>query len=419
MENADSLSLDQAQALGRPRLRLTRWSWLDGLFVLLALGAIKRTFHDSQLNDEDFHVYWKAASVWLAGGNPYAYTAADQGFVFKYPPWLLPLFLPVGLLSYETARLVWYAVQLFCVGYAVRWCVRQGVARRLAISVAFIFWWMFHAHFSAGQFTLVILTVALWTHPRAKNPESRGTGLREAFLTYILSAKVFSLYTLAGIWRNFLKIGPWLWGAGLFVTCHLLLLAVSIKNGAVDPSLQGIAHSLIQTYRDFMVAATSGGAELGAIIVRGQGNHGLTALVLRTLDVNSLSFASDMITSASLMLLFGTLWQRFSRGLNEAERWAGWIALALIVHPLAWHHSFVLAYPLCALSLSRASATRRKGLILLSLLGACCIGIFIPQVLGKTLVKPIELAGVKSWGVVIAGVALILSSRAASQEATR
>ena len=198
-----------------------------------------------------------------------------------------------------------------------------------------------------------------------------------------------------------------------------MLLAVSLKNGALEPSLHGLAASLAGTYRDFMAAATSGGAELGAIIVRGQGNHGFTALVLRSLQIDSLSFASDVITSAALMLLFGTLWHRFSRELTPAERWSGWIGAGLIVHPLAWHHSFVLAYPLCALSISRATSTGRRGLIALSLLGACCIGIFIPQVLGHTLVKPLELAGIKSWGVVIAATALALASRSSARGQVR
>lgn len=370
----------------------------DALFIVLALGAIKRTFHDSQLNDEDFHVYWQAASHWLAGTNPYAFTAADQGFVFKYPPWLLPLFIPIGLLSFETARVVWYFVELFSVAYAVLWCVRNGVARRLAVFVAFVFWWMFHAHFSAGQFTLVLLVAALWAYPK---PGTR-SGFREAWLTYFLSAKVFSLYTLAGIYKRFLKPGPWLTGIALFVAAHAVLLSVSWHTGGAG---------LVGMYRDFMLAAASGGAELGAIIVRGQGNHGLTALVLRTLGVNSLSFVADALTSAVLACVLGVIWARVSGILTDAERWTGWIGIGLIVHPLAWHHSFVLAYPLCALSLQRCFATGRRGLVLASLLGACCIGIFIPQVLGKTLVRPLELAGIKSWGVIIAAAALVRAAR--------
>jgi hypothetical protein len=393
----------------RPWLPPWAARFCDLLFAVLALGAIKRTFHDSQLNDEDFHVYWQAAHRWLTGTNPYAFTAADQGFVFKYPPWLLPLFIPIGLLTFETARVVWYCVEWACIAYAILWCVRQGAKPRLAVFVAFVFWWMFHAHFSAGQFTLVMLVAALWTFPR---PEGHaGTfgalGIREALLAYVLSAKVFSLYTLAGIWRRFLKPGPWIAGLSLFAVTHLILLAVSLATGGT---------SILGTYRAFMTAAASGGAELGAIIVRGQGNHGLTALVLRTLGVDSLSFTADILTSAALAIVLGSIWTRVSGPLSDAERWSGWIGVGLIVHPLAWHHSFVLAYPLCALSLQRTVLSGRKSRIALSLLGACCIGIFIPQVLGKTIVKPLELAGIKSWGVILAATALVLAARQAAKK---
>lgn len=400
----------------------TRTVWrsrlLDALFIGLALGAIKRTFRDSQLNSEDFHVYWKAAYVWLQGQNPYAYTPADQGFVFKYPPWILPIFTPLGFMGFETAKIAWYLVELACVAYAIVWCIRQGVPRRIAAFVACLFWWMFHAHFSAGQFTIILLVVALWAHGGAQAGRADGRmvtargrpsvwapggGLRETILAFILSAKVFSLYTLTGIWRRYLKPLPWLAGIGLFVLMHAIVLAVNAKLGG--------ATSLARIYRDFMDAASSGGAELGAIIVRGQGNHGFTALVLRTLDVDSLSFASDMIASAALFIPLAYFWSKQSRVLNESEKWVGWIALALIVHPLAWHHSYVLAYPLCALSLARAASSGRRKLIGLSILGACCIGIFIPQVLGKTLVKPIELAGIKSWGVILSAVAMVLAAK--------
>lgn len=373
---------------------------LDALFILLALGAIKRTFQDSQLNSEDFHVYWKAAHAWLQGANPYAFTAADQGFVFKYPPWILPLFLPIGLIPFEAAKVAWYFVGLACVAYTIQWCVRQGAPARVAAFTTCLFWWMFHAHFSAGQFTMVLLVTALWAHGGNSEANSHRSGLREAVLAYILSAKVFSLYTLTGMWRRFVRPAPWIAGMGLFVLTHAIVLAVNVKTGA--------SLSLPEIYRDFVAAASSGGSELGTIIVRGQGNHGFTALVLRTLQVDSLSFASDMFTSLALLIPLSILWAKKSAILRPAERWSGWLALALIVHPLAWHHSFVLAYPLCTLSITRA---RRTSALWLAVLGACCIGIFIPQVLGHTLVKPIELGGVKSWGVVLSAISLVWAAR--------
>ncbi|MGK5083197.1 hypothetical protein WDW37_07805 [Bdellovibrionota bacterium FG-1] len=381
--------------------------WIDVLFGILALAALKRMFRDSEAYAEDFHVYWKAAHIWLAGGNPYAFTTEDHGFVFKYPPWILPLFLPIGALSWEAARHSWFGIEVLCLAYTLFWCVHQGVPRRLACFVGCLFWWMIHAHFAAGQFTLILLTASLWAYPADLRPQDpatlqQGTGFREGLLAWVLSAKVFSLFTLGGIWRRFLRPAPWLWASLIVITSHAILVLVSWKTGQ---------QSLTQYYRDFSMAASSGGSQLGAEIVRGQGNHGLTALILRTLKVSSLSATADIVTAGSLALILGTLWQRNSARLTEAERWAGWIALALIVHPLAWHHSFVLAYPLCTLAVARAVKIGNRRLIAIAILGTCCIGIFIPQVLGKTLVKPLELAGIKSWGVIIAAISLVLSAK--------
>jgi hypothetical protein len=384
---------------------------LDALFLVLAAFAIRRTFHDAENYAEDFHVYWKAAHTWLAGGNPYAFTAEDRGFVFKYPPWILPLFLPLGALEWEWARRVWFVTEILTIAYAIRWCVRNGAPRHLAAFVACLFWWMFHAHLSAGQFTLILLQISLWAYPADVRPGDpvtlrTGSGFREGTLAFFLSAKVFSLFALVGIYRRYLRPGPIAWGVGLLAAAHGLLLWMSHATGS------GL--TIPDYYRGFAAAAASGGAELGAVIVRGQGNHGFTAMILRALGVDSLSFLSDMVTSASVAAVLGLLWHKLARGLTEAERWAGWIGVALVAHPLAWHHSFVLAYPLCALALARASSVKRKDLMALAVFGTCCIGVFIPQVMGgKEAVRPFELAGMKSWGVVLAAVSLALAARAA------
>jgi hypothetical protein len=97
--------------------------------------------------------------------------------------------------------------------------------------------------------------------------------------------------------------------------------------------------------------------------------------------------------------------------MTVAEKWTGWLGVGLITHPLAWHHSYVLAFPLCALSLDRAIQNRNNRLIALSALGILCIGIFLPNVIGMTLATPLELVSVKSWGVVFSAVALVSAKR--------
>jgi hypothetical protein len=382
--------------------------FLDALFIVLAIAALKRTFVDAENYAEDFHVYWKAANTWLHGGNPYAFTAQDAGFVFKYPPWILPLFLPFGAMEWEWARRAWFVVEVACVQYILRWVIRHGVSRSLAATVACLFWWLTHGHFAAGQFTLVLTCVALWSWPagiREGDPQTltQGNGFREGALAFIFSAKVFSLFSLLGIRRRYFRLGPWVWCIGMVTLAHGLLIAVARHAGN--------SMSIVDYYRSFMLAATSGGAELGAEIVRGQGNHGFSALILRTLQVDSTSFACDALTSLIVVAVLGILWERYARGLTSAEHWAGWLGIGLVAHPLAWHHSFVLAYPLCALAIAGSHRVKDRKLIAMAWFGTCCIGIIVPQVVGKTIVKPLELGGMKSWGVVLAAVALAAAAR--------
>jgi hypothetical protein len=72
---------------------------------------------------EDFGAYWSAARLNVSGGNPYSaddlrplQQAIDPNrthilYVFT-PPWSLGLLLPLGLLDFTRARLLWMSVQI-------------------------------------------------------------------------------------------------------------------------------------------------------------------------------------------------------------------------------------------------------------------------------------------------------------------
>jgi hypothetical protein len=64
------------------------------------------------------------------------------------------------------------------------------------------------------------------------------------------------------------------------------------------------------------------------------------------------------------------------------------------------------------LALARTCAAKNRTHLGLSIAGTCLIGILVPQLWGAPFVKPIELAGNKCWGVVLAAAALVLSARA-------
>jgi hypothetical protein len=370
--------------------------WAPYLAAVLGLAASIRLVRAGYVDSMDFAVYWKAAHLWISGVSPYLYTAAERGFVFKYPPWILPAFFPFGFLSQPVSQLVWAGVELLCLYYAIFRLIRLGLSAWTTIITAFLFWWIWLAHFYAGQFTIVLMACALWAIPEAT------TG-KLATLASVFTSKVFSLVSLVGLWRKYLNWRVLAAGFAIFVVLNVIVFAVLRTHG--NPVSPG------DFYRQWIQAGTSGGAELGEIVIRGQMNHGFTAGLLRAFHVDPKATWIDQLVALGLAVVFSGLWFRFSRGLDSLESWVGWLGVGLIVHPLAWHHSFVLAYPLCAVALDRSLKSRDRVAIGLALFGTCCIGILIPNVIGTTLVRPLELVSIKSWGVCFAGAGLCLARR--------
>ncbi|MDR3605826.1 MAG: glycosyltransferase family 87 protein [Oligoflexia bacterium] len=363
------------------------------LLALAALRLVRAGIADSM----DFNVYWKAAQQWAGHGvSPYLYGAADRGFVFKYPPWILPLFFPFGWMSETASRAAWAGVELLCLGYSVWKLIRFGVDRRVAAGVAFAFWWIWLAHFYAGQFTIVLLAVALWAIPVGR-PAS---AFNLSALGVIFTTKVFSLISMIGLLPKLLR--PKTIATGVLLVAALNFWVMAWFR------LHGNDIGIVELYRQWMQAAGSGGQELGDIVVRGQMNHGFTAGILRALGISAKDTRFDPWIALGLGAIFSVIWWRVCqvRRLSLIESWVGWLGIGLIVHPLAWHHSFVLAYPVCVVALDRAIVSKNGKIIALAALGICCIGIFIPNVIGPDLVKPLELVSVKSWGVCFSAAAL-------------
>ncbi|OFZ20391.1 MAG: hypothetical protein A2X94_05245 [Bdellovibrionales bacterium GWB1_55_8] len=386
----------------RSRKTIERFGWgaLALISLLLAVRLVYFAFQVSQ----DFEVYWRAVRYWLAGESPYTIRPEDLGFVFKYPPWMIPVLLPFGWMSWSVAKIVWALIEILLIGYSARRLLRLGLSRKSVLWTTFLFWWIWLAHVTAGQITVALMAAALWAfEPGTPNGKGAKNPFRLSVLVVLFSSKIFSLISLLGIYRRLIQARVIAFGLIFLLLSHLVVLGVYRLAGS-DIGLVGL-------YQQWMAAAASGAAELGEEVIRGGGNHGFTAGVLRNLQVDARSTKIDYLVFAVLGLIFGFLWTRFSRGLPELDRWLGWVALGLIVHPLAWHHSFVLAFPFCALSLHRSLESRSRRNVALSVLGICCIGILIPQVIGKEWVRPLERVSVKSWGVFFSALGVLLSAR--------
>jgi hypothetical protein len=382
---------------------------LDVVLLICSALLTYRLLYKAWIGSTDFHVYWQASQDWLNGTkSPYYFDASTKGFVFKYPPWSLPIFAPFGMMSFDAAKMAWAFLELLCLIYTVYKMIFFGIRKEIAFLVAVTLWWIWQDHFWSGQLTILLLASALWITDSLSKDSNEKSPWKLSITSYLFTAKIFSVFTFLGNWRKFLDLRV-IFGTAALCAVPTLVTWMVMRNH--DPSL-----SLISVFQQFAAAAKSGGAELGEHVVRGQLNHGFTAAILRTFHVDSTQSIYDAAVCIGLTAIFGYIWNKFRRDLTEREFFFGWIALALITHPLAWDHSFILAYPLCAASLERAVQTKNRQLMALSFFGCVCIGLLIPNVIGTEAVKPFEYIAIKSWGVVFSAIALVLSQRALSEK---
>jgi hypothetical protein len=358
--------------------------------VLLATAAAVRLVRQALSDSLDLHVYWTAVQYWVSGISPYHYTASDSGFVFKYPPWILPLLWPMSFLSFRATAILWLGLEFLCVGYGFSWLLKHKARLGPVILVTAAFWWIWMGHFSSGQFTLPLMAAGLGLSSAGGSSRRTRSTPSIAFMAIIQSAKVYTLACFLGEPR--MKRATF-W----FSLLGMVALSLSILYW-VSPLHQAPLPYLVSIFQDWKLAAGSGATELGESVVRGQGNHGFPALILRHLDPHGQRLNLDLLVAALLVAILGAAWKIFSKPISPSRRWVGWLALTVVVHPLAWHHSFVMTYPLCALALSDALDRKNKFAVVLAFFGLCCITLFIPQVIGHDLVRPLELAGIKSWG---------------------
>ena len=356
---------------------------LDGrasVFFALLLSFIGGValLRDTAYQGQDFEVCWKAVHH-LLSGEPVYDLIRDGAMVYKYPPWIVTVFLPLGFLSVVTAKWIWGVIELLSLAYVVKWLLRRGYSKRVTASVGFAFWGIWAVHFMDGQISLTILALILWAFDRRQLT----VGI------WALSSKVFSGFSLLGF-PGFLKVSPkQLLLIGL-VLCGLSAPAVFVAPG----------HSPVSLFHSWSVAASSGGLLFDGEKVRGRDNQGMPAMILRTLGIKAANTNADLLFFFICALGLGAYWGLRSKALNEDERWLGWIALSTVVHPLAWFHYFVLAFPLAVVSIDAAMKTKNRRMIITGLIALAMVALVTRKTLGYT-GERMELYSIKSWGVLL------------------
>ncbi len=371
-----------------------------GFWLLLILLAVALASNTAK-NAPDFTVYWNTAHLFVTEGAPIYSVARDGMMTFKYPPWILPLFLPLGCLPLAAAKLIWGGVEAMSLVFVALW-LKKRVSLGL-LSLSLVTWsgiWTVHAF--DGQVSLPLTALALALLPVYQHQLRNCATL---LLSYALSIKLVTLFPLLGF--------QWKRGDVRRVACLLVLL-----TGLSIPAF--LAHH--QSFSDLMAsyrAATGPGIDAAGVVkisVKGSQAQGLVSMLFRLFELDEQQTGLMLALTLALSLVLAVFWRLRSQHLSADQRWAGWLALSATVQPLAGFHSFVLAFPLATLTLHGCvnacqehddpshptlHKAEKRTLIALSVLGILMIAAFTQKTLGSTTGALLQRLSVKSWGVLL------------------
>ncbi len=357
-------------------------------------------------------MYWHMAERVLAG-QPLYLPEIDLSHGFKYPPWILPLFLPLGALPLWIAQIIWAFFSILSMWASFYWIIRKLSCSvgHLAL-VLILTWGIWMNHFNYGQINTLTLAGLLWLwHPHLSvQPLWRRVGL-----IWVSTIKITSVF----VFLHFKKDRSWLYPFAISILVFLLLSLPALINSPPPRFLNLLC--------DWSAIAGSGLKGFGPEVIRGRLNQGLPVLFGRLCkfwNVNPMSNLPELLGLLIVATSLGIWWKRVSRILSPIASWCGWIAWLCLINPLSWSHNFVLGFPLMVLAFQTAWQARRPGPMILVSCGLICVGLlssntarsigeffnqgetFVPWVYG------IECLSIKSLGLLMCGHGLLLSVRA-------
>jgi hypothetical protein len=371
---------------GRSRIAL---GFLGLVVVWYSVMLIARTVS----RGDDFLVFYKVAQRFWDGVRPYDQVTFGN-MVFKYPPWILPYFLPFGFADLATARTLWGLIEAGSfVAIVAR--IHQGFAGfpsvRPWIQGLFLLtlFELFGNHGTTGQITLLVVALAIWADP------IKSSFLRFFFLATALSAKITSLFPLIYALKRKKLVRTVLVTGVLFFILSLPIYFKSYERryGVMREEWTAAMFSGTQDVNSVRIGFTTREVQ------------GLPSLLLRKGGLEEKEPMHVLFATALSFLLIGGAWAWFSRGLRPAAQWMGWIALLPAVQPLAWFHVFIFGYPLLVIGAEMALRDQRKETRTWRFIGFFSAALLMGAVNLKTmgaLGGELEFASVKLWGLLAA-----------------
>ena len=377
---------------------------LGALIVLAGAVALLR---DTALQGQDFAVFWRAARTLWSGQSLYD-LERDGAMVFKYPPWIATFFTPFACLPLDAAKWVWGAVELAALAYCVKWLSRRVHHEGILWIAVFGFWGIWAVHAMDGQINLVLLAGVLWAW-------ESDTVFARVTAIVLLSTKIFTGFALIAWFlrdirrsKGGLSLQAAVWAVAVFVVFSFpAVLSQNVSRASSGSRVEKLSTS-------WWDAAASGGTQFEGEKIRGRGNQGFPALILRAMAVPARETRWDLVLfavtafAASGAFVWASTWVTAEESVGLA------LGLMVVAHPLAWFHLYVFAFPLTVLALERAWDSRKWQIVTCAFLGAFLLAAISRKTLGVFGAR-LELFSIKAWGVLFLAYALVQAVRIKSR----
>lgn len=377
---------DKEQAALHVRIHL---GLLVGVVLFLSAVLIARTLS----RGDDFLVFYKVAQRFWDGVRPYDQITFGN-MVFKYPPWILPAFLPFGFFDLWAAKLLWGLVEatsLILVVIRIHRGIENLRSVRPWVQALFLLtlFGLVGSHGMTGQITLSVLAITLWVDP------VRSSFLKFFALLWGLSAKVTSLFPLIYLLvarPKRKKVVVTAFFCGLF----FLILSLPVYFRSYDRHYGALRD-------EWSAAMFSGTEDVNSVRIgfTTREVQGLPSFLLRKTGLDERKSSHVLFAITFSALLISGLWYALSRRLDSRAQWIGWLALLPAVQPLAWFHVFLFSYPLLVFGTEAALRSMRPRIALGFFVSTLMIGAVTEKTLGA-LGASLEFFSVKLWGLLLA-----------------
>lgn len=306
----------------------------------------------------DFLAFYSAAQLTLHGQIMHIYDASSltslqhiivphavgaQGYMsFLNPPIIAVFLSPLALLSVNTARLVWLAINLTLVGCVAHWIVRsiKGTANKLILALLLVASFPVYQNFIEGQLSLIILAgslLGLWFSEHRK-PVLSGMSLSVLLIKPQLAIMVGIGLIMFKQWRALLAM--------TLTSLVLIILALPIT---------GI--KLYFTYAHFLLGVTSSHLNGAGAVTRSvwegtlKFSVGVNGMYMSLFGQNSTTLvnAFSLVTCLALVVLYILAIRKVRPGFQSMPKrmmLAASVMLILLIDPHAYAQDVVLVYVL-------------------------------------------------------------------------